>query len=151
MNSRQVFHTGVGADLQRLAFVFRESPRKAWEKQMEFDSLGEIVATRTLHLIDEKGHTRPVSVFIGKPEADEDAGYRCCYQVIGIGSQETKLAWGSDSIQALHSAMVLAGDFLQHLNRELGGRISWNGDTTGDLGFPTIREESSVADAGDGP
>ena len=104
---------------------------------MEFDSLGEIIATRTLHLIDEHGHKRPVSVFIGKPEPAEESGYKCCYQVIGIGSQETKLARGSDSIQALQSAMILAGASLTSLNNEIGGKLSWNGDTAGNLGFPS--------------
>ena len=102
---------------------------------MDFDSLGEIIATRTLHLIDEHGHKRPVSVLIGKPEPAEESGYKCCYQVIGIGSQETNLAHGSDSIQALQSAMILAGASLANLNSEIGGKLSWNGDTAGNLGF----------------
>jgi hypothetical protein len=104
---------------------------------MNFDSLGEIIATRTLHLIDEHGHKRPVSVFIGKPEPAEDSGYKCCYQVIGLGGQETKLAHGSDSIQALQSAMILVGASLTSLNDEIGGTLSWNGDTAGNLGFPS--------------
>ena len=104
---------------------------------MDFDSLGEIIATRTLHLIDEHGHKRPVSVFIGKPEPAEDSGYVCCFQVIGIGGQETKLARGSDSIEALQSAIALAGASLDILNQEVGGKLKWNGGSAGDLGFPT--------------
>jgi hypothetical protein len=137
MNLNQTSHTGVGADLQQPAFLFKRTPHKAWEKRMDFDSLGEIIATRTLHLIDEQGHKRPVSVFIGKPEPAEDAGYKCCFQVIGIGSQETKLARGSDSIEALQSAIVLAGASLRNLNQEIGGKLNWNGDATGNLGFPS--------------
>ena len=106
---------------------------------MDSYSLGEIIATRTLHLVDEHGHKRPVSVFIGKPEPAEDSGYKCCYQVIGIGSQETKLARGIDSIQALQSAMVLVGASLQRLNLEIGGKLSWNGGVPGELGFPTAQ------------
>ena len=106
---------------------------------MDFDSLGEIIATRTLHLIDEHGHKRPVMVFIGKPEPAEDSGYQCCYQVIGIGAQETKLARGSDSIQALQSAMAMVGASLHNLNQEIGGALRWNGDAAGDLGFPPPR------------
>ena len=102
---------------------------------MNFDSLGEIIATRMLYLVDEHGRKRPVSVFIGKPEPSEDAsGYKCPYQVIGIGSQETFLARGSDSIQALQSALTLAGTVLQRLNEEVGGGLVWNG-SSGDLGF----------------
>ena len=103
---------------------------------MDFDSLGEIIATRMLHLVDERGHKRPVSVFIGKPEPAEDAsGYKCPYQVIGIGSQETQLARGVDSIQALQSAITLAGASLRRLNEEVGGRLVWNGGPKGELGF----------------
>jgi len=104
---------------------------------MEFENLGEIIATRLLHLIDEHGSRRPVSVFIGKPEPEEDSsGYKCPYQVIGIGSQKTHFAHGHDSIQALQAAMVLAGANLGHLNNEVGGRLVWNGGATGELGFP---------------
>ncbi|HKP38498.1 MAG TPA: hypothetical protein VJT71_16685 [Pyrinomonadaceae bacterium] len=135
MNSNQASHTGVGADLQQPAFLFDRRPHKAWETRMDFDSLGEIIATRTLHLIDEQGHKRPVSVFIGKPEPEE-SGYRCSYQVIGIGSQETRTARGADSIEALQSAMTLAGASLHNLNQEVGGKLKWNGDAAGNLGFP---------------
>jgi hypothetical protein len=103
---------------------------------MDFDSLGEIIATRTLSLIDEQGNQRAVSVLIGKPEPAEDAKYRCCFQVIGIGGQETRLAHGSDSIQALQSALTLAGASLDSLNLEIGGKLKWNGDAAGGLGFP---------------
>jgi len=103
---------------------------------MDFDSLGEIIATRMLHLIDEHGHKRSVSVFIGKPEPAEDAtGYKCPFQVIGIGSQETQLARGSDSIQALQSAISLVGASLHRLNEELGGKLVWNCGPKGELGF----------------
>jgi len=135
MNSNQASHTGVGADHQQPAFLFHRNPHRVWEKRMDFDSLGEIIATRTLHLIDEHGHQRPVSVFIGKPEP-ADSGYKCSYQVIGIGSQETQSARGSDSIQALQAAMILAGSSLHKLNQEVGGKLSWNGDAAGNLGFP---------------
>lgn len=104
---------------------------------MDFESLGEIIATRTLHLVDEHGHKRPVSLFIGKPEPAEDSGYSCCYQLIGIGSQETKLARGADSIQALQSALMLAGASLHRLNLEVGGKLAWNDSSLDDLGFPS--------------
>ena len=139
MISDQAFHAGVGAEIRRPAFVFAggQSSDKAGKSGMEFDSLGEIIATRLLHLVDEQGRKRPVSVFIGKPEPEEDSsGYKCPYQVIGIGSQKTHFAHGHDSIQALQTAMFLAGANLSHLNNEVGGRLAWNGGSTGELGFP---------------
>lgn len=104
---------------------------------MAFDSIGEIIASRMLHIIDENGNKRPVSVFIGKPQPLTDlSGYECPYQIIGIGSQETHFGNGHDSIQALKTAMILLGANLNHLNDELGGRLVWNGESKGELGFP---------------
>ena len=40
---------------------------------MAFDSIGEIIASRMLHIIDENGNQRPVSVFIGKPQPLTDS------------------------------------------------------------------------------
>ena len=104
---------------------------------MDFGGLGEIIAWRMLYVLDEEGNKRAVSVLIGKPEPAQDArGYECSYQIIGLGTQETQLARGSDSVQALQSAMVLVGANLHQLNQELGGRLLWNGGPKGALGFP---------------
>ena len=104
---------------------------------MDFESLGEIIATRMLHLIDEHRQKRPVSVFIGMPrQAKTSTGYECPYQVIGLGGQETQLAHGADSIQALQSAMMLVAASLNNLSLESGGRLVWTGDAKGSLGFP---------------
>ena len=93
---------------------------------MAFEILDEIIATRMLHVLDDQGNKRPVSVFIGKPEpADDSSGYTCPYQVIGIGSQKTHLARGTDAIQALQSAIRLTGASLHYLNNELGGKLTW--------------------------
>ena len=104
---------------------------------MDFDTLGEIIATRRLYLIDEENVRRSVSVLVGKPQPSGDSStYFCPFQIIGIGSQNTHLANGGDAIQALQSAMILIAANLNHLNVELGGRLKWNGDDTGELGFP---------------
>ena len=104
---------------------------------MGFDSIGEIIATRRLYFIDESDNKRTVSVFVGKPEESSDPpGYHCPFQLIGIGSQETHLAQGLDSIHALQSAMILIAANLNHLNDELGGRLMWEGAAKGELGFP---------------
>lgn len=104
---------------------------------MELGGLGEIIASRMLYVLDEEGNKRPVSVLFAKPEPAQDArGYECSYQIVGLGSQETKIARGSDSVQALQAAMVLAGANLHQLNHELGGRLLWSDGSKGDLGFP---------------
>jgi hypothetical protein len=104
---------------------------------MDFDSIGEIIATRRLHFVDEVNHQRTVSVFVGRPEQlNGSSDYHCPFQVIGIGSQQTQLARGHDSIQALQSALVLIAESLNHLNHELDGKLIWDGGHKGELGFP---------------
>ena len=103
---------------------------------MQFESIGEIIASRMLHVVDEQGNNRPVSVFIGKPQpAADSSGYFCAYQIIGIGNQETQVGHGRDSIQALKTAMMLLGATLNNLNDEIGGKLVWNGGPKGELGL----------------
>src|SRR5262249_3504667 len=86
------------------------------EKKMDFDSLGEIIATRCLHYVDESNNRRTVSVLIGKPlQFHDSTDYHCPFQVIGIGSQQTLFARGQDSVQALQSALFLVGANLKNL------------------------------------
>jgi uncharacterized protein DUF6968 len=76
-------------------------------------------------------------VFIGKPQpAADSSGYHCAYQIIGIGTQETQIGHGRDSIQALKTAMTLLGTSLDNLNHEIGGKLVWNGAAEGELGLP---------------
>lgn len=103
---------------------------------MEFETVGEIIASRMLYLIDENGNKRPVSVFVGKPQPSRsDPGYECPFQIIGIGNQNTHVGRGRDSIQALKTALTLLGAKLNELNDELGGRLVWEGEAPGELGF----------------
>lgn len=104
---------------------------------MEFQSISEIIASRMLHVVDEQGNKRPVSVFIGKPQQSADSsGYFCAYQIIGIGNQETQVGHGRDSIHALKTAIILLGATLNNLNHEIGGKLVWNGGSRGELGLP---------------
>jgi len=104
---------------------------------MDFDSIGEIIATRRLYFVDENNNKRTVTVFVGKPEeAQNSIGYHCPFQVIGIGSQTTQLARGYDSVEALQSALILIAASLNHLNNEIGGKLTWEGGGQGELGFP---------------
>ncbi len=103
---------------------------------MSFETIGEIIASRKLYFFDEGDTKRTVSVFVGKPQEFADSpGYRCPFQVLGIGTQETHLAQGLDSIHALQSAMILIAAHLNQLNDEIGGKLSWEGGPQGELGF----------------
>src|SRR3989442_4962399 len=87
------------------------------ETTMEFEGVGEIIATRQLHYFDEMNRKRIVSVFVGKPQpAPDSKDYQCRFQLIGIGHQKTQVARGYDSIQALQSALILAAASIHHLN-----------------------------------
>ena len=104
---------------------------------MDFESVGEIIDSRMLYVIDENENKRPVSVLLGKPQPSiSGPGYECPFQIIGIGSQNTHVGHGRDSIQAVKTALTLLGAKLQHLNEELGGRLVWEGGAPGELGFP---------------
>jgi len=104
---------------------------------MEFEGVGEIIASRQLHYFDETNRKRIVSVFVGKPQPSSDArDYQCHFQLIGIGHQKTQVARGHDSIQALQSALILAAASLNHLNEKLGRKLVWEGGVKGELGFP---------------
>ncbi len=103
---------------------------------MEFESVGDIIASRMLHLIDENGQKRPVSVFVGKPQPSRDGpGYECPFQVIGLGSQTTRVTQGRDAIEALTAALKMLSANLHQLNDELGGSLFWEDSAPGEFGF----------------
>ena len=111
--------------------------RPITETTMEFEGVGEIIATRQLYYFDEGNRKRIVSVFVGKPQpSPESKDYQCLFQLIGIGHQKTQVARGYDSIQALQSALILAAASLNHLNDKLGRQLIWEGGLKGELGFP---------------
>ena len=107
------------------------------ERTMNFEGVGEIIATRQLYYFDETNRKRIVSIFIGKPQPSSDSeDYQCLFQVIGLGHQQTQIGRGHDSIQALQSALILAAASLNHLNEQLGRKLIWEGGARGELGFP---------------
>ena len=111
--------------------------RPLTETTMEFEGVGEIIATRQLHYFDEMDRKRIVSIFVGKPQPSLDSkDYQCLFQLIGIGHQKTQVARGYDSIQALQSALILVAASIHHLNEKLGRHLVWEGGAKGELGFP---------------
>jgi len=115
----------------------REAGLPITERTMNFDGVGEIIATRQLYYLDETNRKRIVSIFVGKPQPSSDSDdYQCLFQVIGLGHQQTQVARGHDSIQALQSALILAAASLNHLNDQLGRKLTWEGGAKGELGFP---------------
>ena len=103
---------------------------------MNFEGVGEIVASRQLYYFDETNRKRIVSLFLGKPQPARDwEGYQCLFQLIGIGNQETQVAHGHDSLEALRAAIILAGASLSNLSEKLGRRLIWETDDEAEPGF----------------
>src|SRR2546423_5296103 len=105
-------------------FNYLATERDLRETTMNFEGVGEIIATRQLYYLDEASQKRIVSIFIGKPQPSTGSDdYQCLFQLIGIGNQKTQVARGHDSIQALQSALILAAASLHHLNDKLGRKL----------------------------
>jgi hypothetical protein len=101
---------------------------------MRLDTIGEVIATRKLYLVDEL--SREIVVKIGKPQPSEHNDYRCPIQVTGIGEECVYGIVGADSVQALELAMRFLGSELQRLNTQHQGRIRWGDAPKGWFGFP---------------
>ena len=104
---------------------------------MRLDSIGELIATRSLTLIQDGGQASDVVILLGKPQQLPDhTDYYCPYQVKGAGSEKVRYACGVDPLQALQLALSTLGVELEVLNKELGGRLRWDCGEKGGLGIP---------------
>src|SRR2546425_8568651 len=134
---RRSSNSVVLSDPAKVNYSATEGEAVCGETTMNFEGVGEIIATRQLYYFDETNRKRIVSVFVGKPQPAADSeGYHCLFQLIGIGNQKTQVARGHDSIQALQTALILAAASLNHLNDEFGRKLVWEGGAKGELGFP---------------
>ena len=111
---------------------------------MHLNSVGEVIAVRTLKLQGEQGTPSDVTVLIGKPQKtpgfDE---YYCPYQIRGAGSEKIGYSCGIDAVQALSLALSILGVELEVLNKELEGRLSWECDEEGGFGFPEMPQRAT--------
>jgi hypothetical protein len=104
---------------------------------MELTSVGPVVATR--HIRAEGPDEVSYLVKIGLPQQFPDsADYYCPVQVLSERDNQGKVLYsaGIDAVQALQLGMKLAGGILFRLNQDCGGKLRWEGDEKGDLGFP---------------
>jgi len=104
---------------------------------MKLESLGETIATRTLSLLCDDGPPSEVLALLGKPT--QTPGYDdfyCPYQIKGVGTEKVRYSCGIDTFQALQLAIRSLGVELEVLNKDLRGRLRWEGDEKGWLGFP---------------
>jgi len=102
---------------------------------MEIKDIGEVIATRTLQLVENK--KGGITVQIGKPKQfPNKSDYYCPYRIIGIGDEKIRYAAGIDAVQAIQLAMVKIGAEIYTSTEAKSGRLRWDGDEKGDLGFP---------------
>jgi hypothetical protein len=104
---------------------------------MKSQSVAEPIAIRRFHLADNL--RAEIFVVLGTPQSCTDIGtteYRCPFQIVGIGDAKVRYAAGEDEFQAIELAFRLIGAALSGLNRESKGRLRWEFDENGGLGFP---------------
>jgi hypothetical protein len=74
------------------------------------------------------------------PDSKESDDTYCPYQITGAGDQRVRYAAGVDAFQAIELALKMIGADLSNLNRGLNGRLCWECDQSGGLGFPVFPE-----------
>jgi hypothetical protein len=103
--------------------------------------IGETIATRELYLTEDDGTKRVIVIRLGKPRTFPDSSdYYAPFQVTGIGSERVFCAGGIDAFQALQAVMPIISAQLSALNAACEGRLRWEGDEMGALGFPENSE-----------
>jgi hypothetical protein len=81
---------------------------------------------------------------LGKPKQLPDhSDYYCSYQIKGAGDEKVRYSCGIDAFQALQLAIRTLGVELEVLNKDLGGKLEWEGDEKGWLGFPDPPDPNS--------
>lgn len=101
---------------------------------MDLENVGTLIATRSLTIV---GDNREIVIRLGMPRRfPESTDYYVPFQVAGIGSENVLGAAGIDAFQAIQQVMLVIGAKLRAVNEQYGGRLRWEGDESGDLGFP---------------
>jgi Domain of unknown function (DUF6968) len=101
--------------------------------------LGDIILERDFELLDAKGNSGTVKLFIGKPYQVTESEWRCPYQIAGITSETVRAAPGRDSIDAVLTSLQIAEVFLKSYRDK---KITWQGDEELCLHFPSLEEIS---------
>jgi uncharacterized protein DUF6968 len=105
--------------------------------ELKLESVGEIIASRRFTLLRKGKEPVEVVVLMGKPEKFPDhTDHYCPYQIKGIGRQKAMAIGGVDAFQAMQLALSAIGVELEVINKDSGGRLVWDADDRGELGFP---------------
>ncbi len=99
--------------------------------------IGSAIAERLLHCDDpDEGH-RVIRVLLGAPQQSKEppSDWYCPWQIVGLGDEKVRAAYGVDAIQALQLVMRMIGAKL-HAQTAHGVRLWWLEESSSDLGFP---------------
>jgi hypothetical protein len=119
-----------------LFHVFRARLVSFHEADMKLESIGEVIASRRLTLVQQEGPPSEVFVLLGKPQQTPGFDdYYCPCQITGAGFDRLWYLCGIDTMQAIQLAMRNLCAEIELLNRKCGGRLRWNDDEKGWLGF----------------
>jgi hypothetical protein len=103
---------------------------------MKLESVGEVIASRKLTLSQPEGAPSEVLVLLGKPQQTPGFDdFYCPYQITGAGLNRVWYSCGIDTMQALQLAVGALEVEVEVFNEKLGGRLRWNDDEKGWLGF----------------
>ncbi len=98
---------------------------------MYLQSIEHVIAIRELEL----GQDKTITIKIGKPDIyPETTHYYCPYQILGIGKESIRYAYGEDSVQSLLLALSKIGIELYTSGEAKTGELKWLG--MANLGFP---------------
>ncbi len=103
---------------------------------MQLESIGEVIAVRRLSIANDPNRT--IWVKMGKPQPLADAlgdDHFCPFQINGVGSEKVKYAAGVDGFQSIELAFRGIDAELALLNQAHDGKLRWEGDEHGNLGF----------------
>jgi hypothetical protein len=106
---------------------------------MKLESVGEVIASRKLTLTQEEGPPSEVLVLLGKPQQSPGFDdYYCPYQITGAGLNRLWYMCGIDTMQALQLSLRSLSAEIEVLNKKVDGRLRWNDDEKGWLGFSDL-------------
>ncbi len=108
--------------------------------------LCDIVATRSLFVLDSQGHKiATVAVAIGRPEREPTGEWHCGYEIAGPGFEGTYGSLGIDAVQALEGAILAIGGTLAGTQEAKEGRLRWDG--SGRVGLPVLAAQPTHHEA----
>jgi hypothetical protein len=97
---------------------------------MQETRIADVIATTTFRRVSEPADAVLLTLYIGRPELDDDQlDWVCQHQITGVaGEDEVLAAYGVDSLQALCSTITMARSRLLAIEHHLGvSLVGWDG------------------------